>query len=265
MARSRQRKSLGLIARLFGNKKPVEKPVKRHVDPEILVRLNELCEKHTFVDVSFVGRSGMAYQSLIIDVDAKSQSIRIDELYPLENEKKIVVGEEIEITSRGKGLPVQFTSTITALEIYEGSPAYRIALPSKIKANQRRGFFRIDVTRDMDISLHIPLKEGGLGFCTILNISSSGVSFKFDKNITDQIGANRILKSAKLTLPGNIAMYCDLEVRSYDFKRAPYRYTLIGAKIDDLSPAEKKQFDKYLLKLQREAKRVESDLEQDFF
>jgi len=259
MARSQQKKSPGLMARLFGGKPAAAKVAPRSANVETLVRLNELCEKHTFVDVRFVGREDVAYQSLIIDVDAKNQSLRIDELYPLDRGIKILVGEEIEITSRGKGLPVTFTSSIIAREIHEGNPAYRVALPAAISANQRRSFFRIGVSRDMNVRLHIPLEGGSLGLCTILNISSAGIGFKFDKNIGEQIRSNRMISGAKLTLPDDFVMYCDLEVRSYDYKRAPDRHTLVGAKIDNLSPGEKKQFDKCLLKLQRAAKRGGSD------
>ncbi len=263
MSRSQQNKGTGLISRLFGAEKQavLEDDV---IQPEILVRLHELCSKHTFVDVRFVDREDMSYQSLIIDVDAKNRSVRIDELYPLSRGTKIIVGEKIEITSRGKGVPVKFTSTISAIELFDDAPAYRLVLPTKIKSNQRRGFFRLDVSRDMDIRLHIPLVEGGLGFCTILNISSGGIGFRFDKNITDQIRSSGIIKEAKLTFPGNVAMYCDLEVRSYDYKRTPDRYTLVGAKIFNLSPAEKKRLDKLLLKLQREAKRNIDNIEQEF-
>lgn len=258
MVRSQQQKSPGFIARLLGAKAPLSSEPET-VNLNMLMRLNELCEKHTFVDVRFLGQEDVAYQSLIIDVDAKSQSLLIDELYPLERGKTISVGEEIDITSRGRGLPITFVSSIIALEIYRGSPAYRVALPAAISANQRRGFFRIDVNRDMGLRLHIPLQGGGLGLCTIKNISSAGVGFKIDKNISEQIRSSRMLIGARLTLPDNVAMSCDLEVRSYDFKRAPDRYTLIGAKLENLSPGEKKLFDKCLLKLQRDAKRSNSD------
>jgi len=257
MGRSQQQKSPGLMARLFGGKPAAA--VAPSANVETLVRLHELCEKHTFVDVRFVGREDVAYQSLIIDIDAKSQSLRIDELYPLDRGTNVLVGEEIEITSRGKGLPVTFTSSIIALEMHQGNPAYRVALPAAVSANQRRGFFRIDVSREMDLRLHIPLEGGALALCTILNISSAGIGFKFDKNISEQIRSNRMIRGAKLTLPDNAVLYCDLEVRSYDYKRAPSRHTLVGAKIDNLSPGEKKQFDKCLLKLQRQAKRSGSD------
>jgi c-di-GMP-binding flagellar brake protein YcgR len=260
MGRSQQQKSPGFMARLFGGKAPA--PVEPDaVNLETLVRLNELCEKHTFVDVRFLGREDVAYQSLIIDVDVKSQSLRIDELYPLDPGIAILVGEEIEITSRGKGLPVTFISSIIALEIHQNNPAYRVALPAAVSANQRRGFFRIDVSREMDIRLHTPLQGGSLVLCNILNISSAGVGFKIDRDISEQIRSSRMITGARLTLPDNITMYCDLEVRSYDFKEAPDSYTLVGAKLDNLSPGEKKLFDRCLLKLQRDTKRSDSEWE----
>ena len=242
------------FTRFFGGSKPVVEK-KAEVSPETLVRLLELCNKHTFVEVNFVDRQQMSYQSLIIHVDIHNDSLLIDELYPLEPSFDIVAGESIEITSRGKGLPVKFTSTISALEIYEGAPAYRVALPKTVKANQRREFFRVPVNNDMGIHLHIPLADGGQGFCTVLNISSTGICFRFDKNITDQIRAGGSIKNAKLTLPGNTVMNCDLEVRSYDYKKSPERFTLVGASFGGFAPVEQKKFDRYLVRLQRAMKR----------
>ncbi len=246
-------KKSGFFARLLGLDEPA-KPVVPSLDPETLVRLYELCAKHVFVDVRFLNRDGVSYQSLIIDVDAQRRTLLIDELYPLDKSTRVVTGEEVEITSVGKGLPVKFTSTIAALELYEGAPAYRLTLPTKVKSDQRREFFRIPVTREMDIRLHIPVEET-LVFSTVLNISSTGIGFRIDRNISDQVRSSRVISGVKITLPENVAIYCDLEVRSYDYKKSPDRYTLVGAKFLNFSPAEHKIFDKFLLKLQREMKR----------
>jgi c-di-GMP-binding flagellar brake protein YcgR len=246
-------KKSGFFMRLLGLDEP-EKPVVPSLDPEMLVRLYELCAKHAFVDVRFLNREGMSYQSLIIDVDAKRRTLLIDELYPLDESTRIVAGEEVEVTSVGKGLPVKFTSTVSALELYDGSPAYRLELPNKVKSDQRREFFRIPVTREMDIRLHVPVEET-LVFSTVLNISSTGIGFKIDRNVSDQIRSNRVIRNAKITLPESIALYCDLEVRSYDYKKSPDRYTLVGAKVLNFSPSEQKIFDKFLLQLQREVNR----------
>lgn len=253
MLQSRPRKNLGFIAHLFRSKSDKESQPSPTVKPETLVRLRELCAKHTFVDVSFSDRQDHAYQSLIIKVDVDSQSLLIDELYPLQTNMNIGPGEHIEITSCGKGLPVKFSSTITAIEMHEGSPAYRIALPRKVKANQRREFFRVSTRNEAGFQLRIPLTGGGS--CNVLDLSSSGIGFRVDKNISEQLRAHRIIEDARLTLPDNTVVYCDIEVRSFEYRKPPQRCTLVGATLLDIARPAQKQLDKLLIRLQREQKK----------
>jgi c-di-GMP-binding flagellar brake protein YcgR len=202
--------------------------------------------------VKFVERTDCSFQSLILKVDAKKQSLLIDELFPLQPGVSIIPGEHIEITTSGKGLPVKFKSAIGTIEILDGSPAYRIILPRKVKANQRREFFRVAVSREMETELRIVVAGGSLVHCDLFNISSSGIGFSIDKNITEQIQSSRILQSAKLFLPDNSILQCDLEVRCYEYRRPPHRCTAIGARFVNLSPASQRVLDKLVTQLQRE-------------
>jgi hypothetical protein len=55
----------------------------------------------------------------------------IDEFFPMHADIVIIPGENIEIMSTGKGLPIRFVSVVGSIEMLDGSPAYRIALPKK--------------------------------------------------------------------------------------------------------------------------------------
>ena len=255
MLSSNPRKSRGFIASLlsFTHQEEVEPPA---VKPETLVRLQELCAKHTFVNVNFVDRNDCSFQSLILKVDVVHQSLLIDELFPMQADMSVVPGENIEITSSGKGLPVKFSSTIATIEMLDGSPAYRIALPRKVKANQRREFFRLSVSKDVEVGLRIPLVGGNLALCNVLNVSSSGVGFSIDKNISEQLQSSRILRGVKLSLPDSTSIYCDLEVKSYEYRKPPHRCTVMGARFFELATPMQKQLDKAMVSLQRDAKKA---------
>ena len=221
-------------------------------DSETLIRLQKLCTSHTFVNVRFVDRDDSSFQSLILKVDSHHQSLLIDELFPMQADMAVTPGENIEITSSG-GLPVQFSSTIGAIEILDGAPAYRISLPTRVRANQRREFFRVAVNRDMETRLLI---DGGSCQCEILNLSNSGISFRVENNICEKIQSNRNIKDARLLLPDSSVLYCDLEVKSYEYRRPPQRGTVVGARFIDLPKTTQKQLDKLVSRLQREAKRA---------
>lgn len=250
-------KNRGFMAMLFGSgSQPVAED--SAIKSETLMRLQELCLKHTFVNVRFVNRIDCSFQSLILKVDPDSQSLLIDEFFPMHADIAIILGENIEIISTGKGLPIKFVSVVGSIEILDGSPAYRIALPKKIKANQRREYFRVAVHNDMNTRLRINLSGGDMAMCRIINLSSSGVSFSVDKNISERLASNRNLKDAKFTLPDGDMLSCNLEVKSYEYRKPPYRCTVIGARFDNLPRPSQKQLDKLIFTLQRLSRRTAS-------
>lgn len=250
-------KNRGFMAMLFGSgSQPVAED--SAIKSETLMRLQELCLKHTFVNVRFVNRIDCSFQSLILKVDPDSQSLLIDEFFPMHADIAIIPGENIEIISTGKGLPIKFVSVVGSIEILDGSPAYRIALPKKIKANQRREYFRVAVHNDMNTRLRINLSGGDMAMCRIINLSSSGVSFSVDKNISERLASNRNLKDAKFTLPDGDMLSCNLEVKSYEYRKPPYRCTVIGARFDNLPRPSQKQLDKLIFTLQRLSRRTAS-------
>ncbi len=255
MLNLRPGKNHSFMAMLFGSRAPsvAEEP---EIKPETLIRLQELCLKHSFVNVRFIDRVNCSFQSLILKVDPVNQSLLIDEFFPMQADIAIIPGENIEITSSGKGLPVKFSSAIGSIEILDGSPAYRIALPKKIRANQRREYFRVAVDYDMNTRLRINLSGGDMVMCQIINMSSSGMSFSVDKNVSEQLASNRKLKDAKFTLPDGSILNCDLEVKSYEYRRPPHRCTVIGARFDSLPRSSQKQLDKLIVTLQRLSRRT---------
>ena len=250
-------KNRGFMAMLFGSgSQPVAED--SAIKSETLMRLQELCLKHTFVNVRFVNRIDCSFQSLILKVDPDSQSLLIDEFFPMHADIAIIPGENIEIMSTGKGLPIRLVSVVGSIEMLDGSPAYRIALPKKIKANQRREYFRVAVHNDMNTRLRINLSGGDMAMCRIINLSSSGVSFSVDKNISERLASNRNLKDAKFTLPDGDMLSCNLEVKSYEYRKPPYRCTVIGARFDNLPRPSQKQLDKLIFTLQRLSRRTAS-------
>jgi hypothetical protein len=50
-------------------------------------------------------------------------------------------------------------------------------------------------------------------------------------------------------------MGCDLEVRSFEFRRQPYRYTVVGARLDGLNGNSSKLLEQYLVLVQRQQRR----------
>jgi c-di-GMP-binding flagellar brake protein YcgR len=224
---------------------------------QVVIRLQQLVEERSFVDVRFPGRSDTTYQSLILKVDPLQKYILIDELFPSHGAFFVTPGEEVEVTSLRRGIPVRFNSWVKAISLDEadGYPAYRLALPDSVEAKQRRMSFRISVEADAGLKLRIRGPDGGRLLCTVQDLSMGGVGFSCQGSIGDMLRSNNQLKGSILSLPGLPDITCDLEVRKFEFRKAPYRHTIVGSRFDGLGTTGQRQVEQCITTLQRQAKR----------
>jgi len=224
---------------------------------QVVIRLQQLVEERAFVDVRFPGRASNTYQSLILKVDPLERFVLIDELFPAHGAFFISPGDEVEITSVRRGIPVRFTTWVKAISIDEadGIPAYRLALPDAVEAKQRRTHFRVSVDPDAGVRMKIRGPEASKLLCTVQDLSHGGVGFSCQGNLSDRLRENNQLRDSLLSIPGAQDISCNLEVRTFEFRRAPYRHTVIGARFDTLSPIAEKQLEQFLVLIQRQQRR----------
>jgi c-di-GMP-binding flagellar brake protein YcgR len=243
-------KALAMLTSWFGLDEEPELNRPKPINKETVLRLRELSRQHTFVEVRFTERNAVAYQSLILDVTPLSRSALIDELFPAAGQP-VMPGEPIEIVSQSKGMPLQFHSEIISLEMVDGVPAYRIALPEKLQANQRRKYYRVVVPEEMEMLVRLELGDGLSPLCKVNNLSSSGINLKINRDVTQHLTSSHVIEGIRLQLPDNDVINCDLEVRSYEYRKVPNRHTLVGGRLLSVSAPAQKKLDKLLAHLQR--------------
>lgn len=224
---------------------------------QVVIRLQQLVEERSFVDVRFPGRSDTTYQSLILKIDPLERYVLIDELFPAHGAFFITPGEEVEVTSIRRGIPVRFNSWIRSVSLDEadGYPAYKLALPESVEAKQRRMSFRVNVPAEAGLKLRIRGPDGARLLCTVHDLSMGGLGFTCQGNLGDMLRANNQLKGCLLTLPDMPEISCDLEVRKFEFRKAPYRHTMMGTRFDGLGVAGQRQVEQCISTLQRLARR----------
>jgi c-di-GMP-binding flagellar brake protein YcgR len=224
---------------------------------QVVIRLQQLVEERSFVEVRFPGRSDSAYQSLILKVDPLERYLLIDELFPAHGAFFVTPGDEVEVTSVRRGIPVRFSSWIKAISLDEadGYPAYRLALPDSVEAKQRRKTFRVTVDVETGLKLRIRGPDGERQLCTVQDLSLGGLGFSCQGNLGEMLRANNQLKNSVLSIPGLPDISCDLEVRKFEFRRAPYRHTVVGSRFEGLGSAGEKQVEQFLVMLQRQTRR----------
>lgn len=224
---------------------------------QTVIRLQQMVEERSFVEVRFPGRADNTYQSLILKVDPLERYVLIDELFPAHGAFFISPGDEVEITSVRRGIPVRFSTWVKSISIDEadGIPAYRLALPDSVEAKQRRRNFRVPIDAEAGVRLRIRGPEGNRLLCTVQNLSHGGVGFTCQGNLGDNLREAPLLRNSSLSIPGLADIVCDLEVRSFEFRRQPYRYTVVGARLENLTTAGAKQIEHFLVLVQRQQRR----------
>jgi len=172
-----------LFSGLLGRHKPEEaeprEPELRASFEQTVIRLQQMGGGAQLRRRALSGRADSVYQSLILKVDPHERYVLIDELFPAHGQYFISPGDEVEITSVRRGIPVRFQSWVKSISIDEtdGLPAYRLALPDSVDAKQRRTHFRLSLDADSGVRLRIRGPDGDRLLCTVLNLSQSGLGF----------------------------------------------------------------------------------------
>jgi c-di-GMP-binding flagellar brake protein YcgR len=256
-----QRGLMKLITGLLGKADSAEETTEVELQEagfeQTIIRLQQLVEERSFVEVRFPDRAQNTYQSLILKVDPQERVVVIDELFPAHGAFFISPGDEVEITSVRRGIPVRFNTWVKSISLDEsdGFPAYRLALPDVVEADQRRKHFRVSVDPDAGVRLRIRTPEGDKLLCTVQDLSHNGIGFTCQGNLTDNLRENNLLRGSVLNIPGVADITCDVEVRSFEFRRQPYRHMMIGARLDGLSTSAEKQLEQFLVLIQRQQRR----------
>ncbi len=253
-----------ILSGLLNRKPPEPIPGNGAEEPDnfeqTVIRLQQLVEERSFVDVRFPSRFDGTYQSLILKVDPVERYVLIDELFPAHGQFLITPGDEVEITSLRRGLPVRFTTWVKAISLDEGDglPAYRLALPDVVEAKQRRAHFRLMLSSDSGVRLRLRGPEGDRLLCTVLDLSQSGLSFDCTGNLTEMLRQKPQLHQCVLLIPSLPEISCDLEARSFEFRKRPTRHTLVRARIDVLTTGSARQIEQFLALAQRRQRREDT-------
>ena len=204
--------------------------------------LNKLQQSHALIYVSLGQHSQNTYQSIILDVDAETATIAIDELFP--SGLALKTGDQVSVTIRESTQhSLTFNTRVKAQQSEAGQTSYVLSLPSYLDAHQRREAFRLAVRgkaswEENDFSpVHAKVKD----------ISISGVKLTMPEAAL-QVG-NEIedceLKFSSLNLT------CDLKVTRIDNSEHPEMVT-VGARMLTLGAAEKRKLEQFLMQQQRQ-------------
>lgn len=227
----------------------------QHQDPYQPLQL--LRNNHELIDVK-VPRSGLMYQSMVLEVDTVNEELIIDDLFPAEGLSDLVSGDSVEVISRAKKHTVNFFTRILSREIKNGSAFYRLELPQHIGEHQNRGSFRVYVDREQSLLIDLGHNDPQLQTAHIINLSPEGVKLKFLDDLEGKLKAKDEFPDTTITLPDGYMIDCHIKIRNVYSIRSPQPHSLSGASLDIENPQQRVKFNQYLAAVQRKQRRREN-------
>lgn len=228
---------------------------------EVASVLHALQRQRAPVTVNFKGVD-QKYLSLVLAVDREAQVFYLDELNNPSGHSRMQAGEEFSVRGIEQGITVFFThcQVMNVLDEEDGA-VYRVAFPSELIHNQKRDAFRANVMLSNKIPVNLlsytrtePLQPLP---AILKDISSTGCKLEFDSlieppfkdlEVFDEMSINLKAFEKKVTLK--------VEARHAVYNESKKR-TTCGFRFMNTDPRVQAEIDRFVIFLQREARRVD--------
>lgn len=223
---------------------------------EILANLRLLQQHRDPLTIQFTNRN-QRYQSFLIAVDRDRNILALDELVPNDGERLIRQGEAFHVEGYRDGVRMawdcEHEMTIGELD---GAPCYWGWLPESVAYHQRRGAFRVSLksTEPVEAELRGDKLAQPLP-ATLLDISATGCKLQFSGDVSDRLRNGQVYEQLRLKLPFG-ALEVAVEVRHHHHD-APADCSFVGAHFHQASGPAKRQIERFVYQLQREARRTD--------
>ncbi|MBV1914249.1 MAG: flagellar brake protein [Pseudomonadales bacterium] len=207
-----------------------------------------------------------SYVSALVDVDAEQGVLYLDELLPENGNVALRNGETFSVRALSRGIPVFFSgNTILSAEDEDGLLTYKVAFPRKMIYQQRRQFFRIAVAmaQNCDAVLErfsqqdqemekTPLIRG-----RVVDLSQRGMGLQILGELSSELEVGEEITTCEISLPDFDYIRCQAEVRhcAYDEE---HDITHCGVKFCGMDKVQQRKLDRFVLHLQREARKSPS-------
>jgi c-di-GMP-binding flagellar brake protein YcgR len=174
---------------------------------EIVSLLRGIGEKNQLIRMLIHGESDVCVTS-ILDVDEHSGSVMLDCSIDKEQNKRILASRRLSFETTLDKVRILFAADHIEQAMFEGNPAFRMAVPATLIRLQRREYYRIatPVTNPVRVTIPLPAELGGATSFPLADISCGGIAILDNKMILgDAIGKNYV--DCRIDLPeiGQIA------------------------------------------------------------
>ncbi|HZR01852.1 MAG TPA: flagellar brake protein [Burkholderiales bacterium] len=221
-------------------------------DVEVAYILRGLLKAAAPITASF--NSGREFVvTAVLNVSAEQRKVVLDVGASQEANERLLKHPPVRFVSNQDGVRVQFEARQVDSVIFEGKPAFRIALPSNLTKYQRREYYRLPTPVVNPIRCEIPLNDSEPLRLVVSDISLGGLCLVGELAHTPPpIGT--MLKGCRVPLPDIGTLRVDLTVRN------TYLITLkngassrrTGCQFANLGASQEAMVQRYIIRQERE-------------
>lgn len=227
-----------------------------HSPKEIIALLRSIGERNQLVRMVISGGNESVVTS-ILKIDEANRTVIIDCGPTATVNQRIEDSENISFETVLENIRIMFGAPFAERCMYEGLPAFRIALPGSLVRLQRREFYRVPtpISNPVLCTLTMPATTEAPATALTMalhNISGGGIALVDEKKLLDT-AIGHIYYNCKLDLPGG-GVQVDLQVRnSHEITFSNGRsIRRVGCMFVDLPKGADAAVQRYITRLERE-------------
>ncbi len=222
---------------------------------EIVNLLRSIGEKNQLIRMLVRGEADVCVTS-ILDVDAERNAVILDCSVNPEQNARILAAPAISYETTLDKIRILFRSERAESCVYEGSPAFRIALPVSLIRLQRREFYRMNTPVGNPVRVLIPFPAelgGGANSFPLADISCGGIAILDHKHLLGE-AIGRDYADCRIELPEIGHITTGLQVRNCTDLTLLNNKTnrRLGCQFTDIPRSALNAVQRYITRLERE-------------
>jgi c-di-GMP-binding flagellar brake protein YcgR len=222
---------------------------------DIYSALYALQRSRSIITLRF-GHDANAFSSLLIHTDLQKQQFVIDEVRPEDGNPRLKRGEPFTLIAFYDGVQVMIKDCrITSSQVPDFDQAYAINFPKSLYHKQRRQVFRAAVARSSSSSIELHSENRMDKFYgRVVDISPLGIGCEFEGYIEPKLERGELFDQGRLNINNEFALDAALIVKHPAYNKITDT-TQCGFEFSALDPVNQKALDRFILHLQRQARR----------
>jgi c-di-GMP-binding flagellar brake protein YcgR len=181
---------------------------------EIVSLLRGIGDKNQLIRMLIKGESDVCVTS-ILDVDDQLDTVVLDSSIDKEQNQRILSSQRLSFETTLDKVRILFAAERIEATVFEGNPAFKIAVPPTLIRLQRREYYRIatPVTNPVRVVIALPEELGGSTTFPLADISCGGIAILDNKMLLgDAIGKEYL--NCRIDLPEIGQVTTALQVRN---------------------------------------------------